>query len=181
MNVLRILINSYPRVEWKDFKYYYYLQNYENYRTKTEHLFYMYSFSANPKFKDPMGSLNFSRIDNAQLVDAALKKSPDVVGIFAPYDELTKGTVSGIESNNLQASIKAYGIDISNADIHEKQNAFKYVIGVSSIIVFLCGIIVYSFLRVEISDDEKIGDFNNMKKLLKSKSIFLISIIILSA
>jgi len=55
--------------------------------------------------------------DNAQLVDAALKKSPDVVGIFAPYDELTKGTVSGIESNNLQASIKAYGIDISNADI----------------------------------------------------------------
>ena len=27
----------------------------------------MYSFSANPKFKDPMGSLNFSRIDNAQL------------------------------------------------------------------------------------------------------------------
>ena len=71
--------------------------------------------------------------------------------------------------------------DISNADIHEKQNAFKYVIGVSSIIVFLCGIIVYSFLRVEISDDEKIGDFNNMKKLLKSKSIFLISIIILCA
>jgi simple sugar transport system substrate-binding protein len=55
--------------------------------------------------------------DNAQLVDAALKKSPDVVGIFAPYDELTKGAVSAIEQNNLQASIKAYGIDISNADI----------------------------------------------------------------
>ncbi|MDC0879621.1 MFS transporter, partial [Flavobacteriaceae bacterium] len=30
-------------------------------------------------------------------------------------------------------------------------------------------------------DDEKIGDFNNMKKLLKSKSIFLISLIILCA
>ncbi|MFM1826293.1 MAG: hypothetical protein RLZZ37_928 [Actinomycetota bacterium] len=55
--------------------------------------------------------------DNAQLVDAALKANPDVVGIFAPYDELTKGTVSAIEQNNLQASIRAYGIDISNADI----------------------------------------------------------------
>jgi simple sugar transport system substrate-binding protein len=55
--------------------------------------------------------------DNAQLVDAALKANPDVTGIFAPYDELTKGTVSAIEQNNLQGSIKAYGIDISNADI----------------------------------------------------------------
>ena len=71
--------------------------------------------------------------------------------------------------------------DISTANIEDKQNAFKYVIGVSSIIVFLCGLVVYSFLKVEISDDEKIGDFKNMKKLLKSKSIFLISLIILCA
>lgn len=55
--------------------------------------------------------------DNAQLVDAALKANPEVVGIFAPYDELTKGTVSAIEQNNLQSSVSAYGIDISNADI----------------------------------------------------------------
>ena len=55
--------------------------------------------------------------DNAQLVDAALKANPDVVGIFAPYDELTKGTVSAIEQNNLQDKVSAYGIDISNADI----------------------------------------------------------------
>ena len=71
--------------------------------------------------------------------------------------------------------------DISTANIQDKQNAFKYVIAVSSVLVFLCGIIVYSFLKVEISDDEKIGDFKNMKKLLKSKSIFLISFIILCA
>jgi len=71
--------------------------------------------------------------------------------------------------------------DISTANIQDKQNAFKYVIAVSSILVFICGIIVYSFLKVEISDDEKIGDFKNMKKLLKSKSIFLISFIILCA
>lgn len=55
--------------------------------------------------------------DNAQLVDAALKANPDVVGIFAPYDELTKGTVSAIEQNNMQDQVSAYGIDISNADI----------------------------------------------------------------
>lgn len=55
--------------------------------------------------------------DNAQLVDAALKANPDVRAIFAPYDELTKGTVAAIFENNLEESIWAYGIDISNADI----------------------------------------------------------------
>ncbi len=55
--------------------------------------------------------------DNAQLVDAALKANPDVRAIFAPYDELTKGTVSAINDNGLSEQIWAYGIDISNADI----------------------------------------------------------------
>ena len=55
--------------------------------------------------------------DNAQLVDAALKANPDVRAIFAPYDELTKGTVSAINDNALSETIWAYGIDISNADI----------------------------------------------------------------
>jgi simple sugar transport system substrate-binding protein len=55
--------------------------------------------------------------DNAQLVDAALKANPDVRAIFAPYDELTKGTVSAINDNGLAEKVWAYGIDISNADI----------------------------------------------------------------
>ena len=55
--------------------------------------------------------------DNAVLVDAALKAHPDVSGIFAPYDELTKGTLVGIKNNGLDAKIKVYGIDISNADL----------------------------------------------------------------
>ena len=55
--------------------------------------------------------------DNAQLVDAALKADPDVTAIFAPYDELTKGAISAIEQNNMAGKVKAYGIDISNADI----------------------------------------------------------------
>ena len=55
--------------------------------------------------------------DNEKLVDAALKAHPDVQAIFAPYDELTKGTVAAVDNNNLQSQIKVFGIDISNADI----------------------------------------------------------------
>ena len=55
--------------------------------------------------------------DNAELAAAALKKSPNVKAVFAPYDELTKGTVEGIERNKLGSKVAAYGIDISNADI----------------------------------------------------------------
>lgn len=55
--------------------------------------------------------------DNAQLVDAALKANPDIVGLFAPYDELTKGSVSAINDNGMSGDISVYGIDISNADI----------------------------------------------------------------
>jgi simple sugar transport system substrate-binding protein len=55
--------------------------------------------------------------DNAQLVDAALKANPGVAGIFAPYDELTKGTVSAVQQNGLEADIRVYGVDISTADI----------------------------------------------------------------
>ncbi len=60
---------------------------------------------------------NSTATDNAVLVDAALKAHPDVTGIFAPYDELTKGTLVGIKNNNLSDKIKVYGIDISNADL----------------------------------------------------------------
>ncbi len=55
--------------------------------------------------------------DNAVLVDAALKANPDVAAIFAPYDELTKGTLVGVKNNGLTEQIKVYGIDISNADL----------------------------------------------------------------
>jgi simple sugar transport system substrate-binding protein len=55
--------------------------------------------------------------DNAKLADRALKAHPDVKAIFAPYDEVTKGTVSAIEQHKLGTKVAAYGIDISNADI----------------------------------------------------------------
>lgn len=55
--------------------------------------------------------------DNARLAAGALKSHPGVKAIFAPYDELTKGTVTAIEQHKLGAKVAAYGIDISNADI----------------------------------------------------------------
>jgi simple sugar transport system substrate-binding protein len=55
--------------------------------------------------------------DNARLVGTALKANPGVKAIFAPYDELTKGTIAAIEQNGLARKVAAYGIDISNADI----------------------------------------------------------------
>ncbi|PZU40746.1 MAG: sugar ABC transporter substrate-binding protein [Microbacterium sp.] len=55
--------------------------------------------------------------DNIPLVDAALKQNPEVQAIFAPYDEIAKGVVQAVIQNNLQDSVKVYGIDISNADI----------------------------------------------------------------
>jgi simple sugar transport system substrate-binding protein len=55
--------------------------------------------------------------DNAELAAAALRNHPDVKAIFAPYDEVTKGAVRGIEQNKLGSKVAAYGIDISDADI----------------------------------------------------------------
>jgi simple sugar transport system substrate-binding protein len=55
--------------------------------------------------------------DNAKLAGAALRKHPEVKAVFAPYDELTKGTVRAIEDSELGSKVAAYGIDISDADI----------------------------------------------------------------
>ncbi len=55
--------------------------------------------------------------DNAKLASDALKQHPDVKAVFAPYDELTKGTVRAIQDRKLGSRVAAYGIDISDADI----------------------------------------------------------------
>ena len=71
--------------------------------------------------------------------------------------------------------------DISDSTHQEKQDAFRYVIGASSLIVFITGIIVYNFLNIQIDSKAKIGNFRDMKKLMKSKSVILIGLIILTA
>jgi len=71
--------------------------------------------------------------------------------------------------------------DISTINIDEKKDAFKYVIGVSSILVFIIGITVYQVLDIKIEGDNKIGDFNKMKILIRSKSVVYMGLIILCA
>ncbi len=63
----QIKINGHNRTEVRDYKYYYFLQNYEYFRTGLEHYVYLYSFSGNPRASTPLGTLNFSRVSNAQL------------------------------------------------------------------------------------------------------------------
>lgn len=53
----------------------------------------------------------------ADQAKAALQANPDVVAIFAPFDEFTKGATLAIEELGLQDQVKAYGADISTADI----------------------------------------------------------------
>jgi len=62
---MSIEFNGIERMPKRDYKYWHYVQNYENYRTKMEHNLYMYSFGLNSK--DNMGSCNFSMIDSVRL------------------------------------------------------------------------------------------------------------------
>ena len=77
-------------------------------------------FVADHKWKQKFEVGKFSHevaADNARLAAAALKQHPEVKAVFAPYDELTKGTVTAIQQNKLASKVAAYGIDISDADI----------------------------------------------------------------
>jgi simple sugar transport system substrate-binding protein len=55
--------------------------------------------------------------DTAPMVYNALQANPDVVAIYAPYDELTKGTLSALDQAGMTSKVKVYGADISTADI----------------------------------------------------------------
>lgn len=63
----RILMNGHEFLEWKDHKFFYYLQNYEHYKNPMEHYCYLYSFASDPSEFGHTGSCNFSRIDNSQI------------------------------------------------------------------------------------------------------------------
>ena len=63
----RMLFNGMERIEWRDGKYFYYMQNHENFKNPLLSHFYVYSFNIDPtKFTSTSGC-NFSRIDSAQL------------------------------------------------------------------------------------------------------------------
>ena len=63
-----IKFNNLTRVDWKNYQYYYYKENYENHANKLENYVYMYSFSMDPNNSSPHGSCNFSRLESANLL-----------------------------------------------------------------------------------------------------------------
>lgn len=60
---------------------------------------------------------NSSATDTAPMVAAAVQANPGIQAIYAPYDEFTKGTLSGLDQVPGTENVKVYGADISNADI----------------------------------------------------------------
>jgi simple sugar transport system substrate-binding protein len=88
-------------------------------------------FVADHKWKQKFAVGKFSHEvakDNAELATPALKAHSNVKAVFAPYDEVTKGTVEAIERNSLGSKVAAYGIDISDADIElmtKKESPWK--------------------------------------------------------
>ena len=63
----RMLFNGCERIEWRDHKYFHYMQNHENYQNSLHSYVYVYSFNVDPtRFENSIGC-NFSRLDNAQL------------------------------------------------------------------------------------------------------------------
>ena len=67
LNKARILFNSIERIGWRDAKYFYNMQNFENYQNSIHTHIYMYSFNLQPRNNDNISGCNFSRLDNAQL------------------------------------------------------------------------------------------------------------------
>lgn len=116
----RILLNGNERVQWKDHKYFYYVQPYENFKNPNSHHYYTYSFSANSRSLGNYGGCNFSRIDNAQLQiefnkpinrkvsrvsDSTVKIGDNSDGILSVYAHnfnylIIKGGMAGLQFNN---------------------------------------------------------------------------------
>jgi hypothetical protein len=63
----RILFNGIERISWKNYKYFFYLQNYEHFKASPENYVYIYCFALYPTSNNPSGSCNFSRIDSSEL------------------------------------------------------------------------------------------------------------------
>lgn len=67
LNKARILFEGTERIEWRDNKYFFFLQNHENYKNSLESYVYVYSFNINPTKDTNYSGCNFSRLSNAQL------------------------------------------------------------------------------------------------------------------
>lgn len=113
----RILFNGIERISWRDPKYFYLMQNHENYRNMLYSYIYLYSFNINPTQNNNWSGCNFSRIENPQL-QLNIKPDPFILNlnplIINPVDNLyhltcyatnynifiIKNGVAGLKYNN---------------------------------------------------------------------------------
>ncbi len=76
------------------------------------------------------------------------------------------------------------GIDILDASLIDRQNAFTYVIYTASGIIILIGLLVWLFMKSEINEREILVDritLRELKQVLKLPSVWLLMVIILCA
>ncbi len=75
--------------------------------------------------------------------------------------------------------------DITSASVLERQEAFRYVILFSSITVIIIGFLVLYFMKTDTKNQEininSINSFENIKSVIKIKSVWLMMTIIMSA
>ena len=113
----RLLFNGIERISWRDPKYFYLMQNHENYRNTLYSYIYLYSFNINPTQNTNWSGCNFSRIENPQL-QVNIKSDPFIINvdpqIINPVDNLyhlkcyatnynifiIKNGVAGLKYNN---------------------------------------------------------------------------------
>jgi hypothetical protein len=100
LDTLSIEFNGIERVPLRDYKYWHYVQNYENYKTKCDNNIYMYSFGLNSK--ENMGSCNFSMLETVRFnVKLAIPDPPYtyLVNSTPPNNTITVGVGSTITAN----------------------------------------------------------------------------------
>ena len=76
----RFLFNGIERISYRDYKYFYLMQNYENYRNALYSYVYRYSFNINPTRNDNWSGCNFSRLENPQ-IQINIKPNPFIIQV----------------------------------------------------------------------------------------------------
>ncbi|MEO0570090.1 MAG: MFS transporter [Bacteroidota bacterium] len=74
------------------------------------------------------------------------------------------------------------GIDISEASLPDRQNAFTYVIYIASAIIVMVGIFVWFFMKSVVNEEEILIEritWSELKQVLKLPSVWLLMVIIL--
>jgi len=112
----RLLLNGTERIQWHDYKYFYFMQNHENYRNNIQHYIYMYSFNINPTKDTNFNGCNFSRIDNAQL-QVEIKPNSFLLNNILP---------SILYPNNTNYELKCYATNYNLLIIKNGLASVKY-------------------------------------------------------